>query len=86
VIGYVDLTGDFKGKQEYIEDMVMEEKAREMAFEGERFYDLMRVAKRRDDPSYLAERVASKFPASRRDQIFNYLMDENNWYISYFDE
>lgn len=86
VIDYVDLTGDFAGKQEYIEDLVIEEKAREMAFEGERFYDLMRVAKRRGDPSYLAERVASKFPASRRDQIFNHLMDENNWYINYFDE
>lgn len=85
VIGYLDLTGDFSGKQEYIEDLVLEEKAREMAFEGERFYDLMRVAKRRGDPSYLASRVASKFPSHRRDQIYNHLMDEKNWYINYFE-
>ncbi|MCK5134983.1 MAG: RagB/SusD family nutrient uptake outer membrane protein [Bacteroidales bacterium] len=85
ITGYIDLTGNFLGKQEYLEELVMEEKARELAFEGERFYDLMRVAKRRNDPSYLAEKVASKFPADKRDQIYNHLLDENNWYINYFE-
>ncbi len=59
---------------------------RELAFEGERFYDLIRVAKRRNDPSYLAKAVSSKFPPGRRDVIYSLLMDENNWYINYFDE
>jgi len=85
ITGYTDLTGDFSGKQEHLEDEIMNERARELAFEGERFYDLMRVSKRRNDPSYLAQRVASKFPANRRDQIYNYLLDENNWYINYFE-
>ena len=64
----------------------MDERARELAFEGERFYDLMRVAKRRNDPSYLAKAVSAKFPAGQRDQIYSLLLDENNWYINYFDE
>ncbi|MEN8228490.1 MAG: RagB/SusD family nutrient uptake outer membrane protein [Bacteroidota bacterium] len=86
ITGYLDLTGNFIGKQHYLEERILEEKARELAFEGERFYDLMRVAKRRNDPSFLAKMVSAKFPESQRDQIYNLLMDESNWYINYFDE
>jgi starch-binding outer membrane protein, SusD/RagB family len=86
VIGYTNLTGNFLGLQELLEEKIIDEKARELAFEGERFYDLMRVAKRRNDPSFLAERVAQKFPSDRRDHIYNLLLDEKNWYINYFDE
>jgi len=85
IIGYTDLTGNFLAKQEYLEEQILDEKARELAFEGERFYDLVRVAKRRNDPSFLAETVASKFPADKRDQMYNLLLDESNWYINYFD-
>lgn len=85
VIGYKDLTGNFLGKQLYLEDLIMEERARELAFEGERFYDLMRVAKRRNDPSYLAKLVSQKFPENRREEIYNLLLNEDNWYIHYFD-
>lgn len=85
VVDYIDLTGDFEGIQKYLEDQIIEEKARELAWEGERFYDLMRVAKRRNDPSFLASRVSEKFPPGRREQIYNFLMNEQNWYINYFE-
>ncbi|MFW6328202.1 MAG: RagB/SusD family nutrient uptake outer membrane protein, partial [Bacteroidota bacterium] len=85
VIGWHDYTGKFNKKQELLEDYIMEERARELAFEGGRFYDLMRIAKRRDDPSYLAEKVSQKFPAGKREQIYNLLLNEENWYINYFD-
>jgi hypothetical protein len=65
---------------------LLDERARELAFEGERFYDLMRVAKRRNDPTFLAKIVSEKFPAAQREQIYNYLSDESNWYIKYFEE
>ena len=85
VLGFIDLSGDKYGKQKYLEDQIIEEKARELAFEGERYYDLMRVAKRRNDPAFLASRVSEKYPPELRDQIYNLLLDENNWYINLFD-
>ncbi len=86
ILGYRDLYGNFEAKQEYLEEVVMDERARELAFEGERFYDLMRVARRRNDPSYLAKAVSEKYPAGQQDQIYNLLLDESNWYINYFEE
>ncbi len=85
VVSYIDLTGNFNGLQELLESYIMDERARELAFEGERFYDLIRVAKRRNDPSYLARAVAQKYPADKRDEIYNRLLNEENWYIHYFD-
>ena len=84
ITGYKNYNTLFS-KQLYVVDQVMEERARELAFEGERFYDLMRVAKRRGDNAYLANRVAAKFSGSKAEQIRTLLMDESNWYINYFD-
>ena len=88
VIGWLDYTGEFLKKQKLLEEFIMEERARELAFEGERFYDLIRVAKRRkiENPNsdYLARKVSQKFPPERREEIYNKLLDENNWYINYF--
>lgn len=81
VSGYLDYAGNLFAKQIYLEDQVMDERIREMAFEGERFYDLIRIANRRGDPSYLADRVAAKFDPPMREQIRQHLLDEENWYI-----
>jgi len=86
ILGYRDMSGNFKAKQELLEKRIMDERARELAFEGERFYDLMRVAQRRNDPGFLAETVSKKFPEGQRDAIYNLLLDENNWYVDYFEE
>ncbi|MDA3881001.1 MAG: RagB/SusD family nutrient uptake outer membrane protein [Prolixibacteraceae bacterium] len=65
---------------EYVEDKIVEELALELAFEGNRFHDLMRVAIRRNDPSYLADKVAAKHK-DNAEAIKTKLMDMNNWYL-----
>jgi starch-binding outer membrane protein, SusD/RagB family len=91
IVSYFDYTGNLEAKQLYFEDQVIEEKARELAFEGERFYDLMRIAKRRmmtdpvNGPDFLASKVAQKYPAAMQKTIHDYLMIPQNWYIHYFE-
>jgi hypothetical protein len=84
IIGYTDFSENSPGKKQWLEDQILNERALELAFEGERFYDLMRFAKRRNDPSYLASQVAAKYPADKRQEIYQLLLNENNWYINYF--
>lgn len=71
-------------RAKYLEEQFLDEAAREMAYEGERFYDLMRMAKRRGDNAFLADKVAAKFPEAEQAAIKAKLMDENNWYIPFF--
>jgi hypothetical protein len=85
ISGWLDYTGQPDKKQAYLINQIMEEKAREMAFEGERFYDLMRIAKRNNDPAFLADRVAAKFKGADREAMRAKLMIEQNWYINYFE-
>lgn len=63
-----------------VEDMIINEMALETAFEGRRFYDLMRIALRRNDMSYLALPVAMR-DGTRDENIYTLLMDSNNWYL-----
>ena len=60
----------------YVEDLIQKESALETAFLGNRFQDLMRIAIRRDDNSYLANIVSVKNPA-----IKTKLLTRANWYL-----
>jgi starch-binding outer membrane protein, SusD/RagB family len=65
-----------------IEDYIMAERAMELAFEGKRWFDLVRIAERRNDPAFLADRVAAKFAGTGKyDEIHARLMNPVNWYL-----
>jgi len=67
-------------QQPLVEDLIVEELALETCFEGQRFYDLVRVASRRNDPAYLADRVARR-DGSVNESLRSLLSDSKNWYL-----
>jgi hypothetical protein len=76
------VSGDPTLYVEFVEDLIMNERALELAFEGHRWDDLVRVANRRGNPAYLADKVASKFnDPSVADAVKQKLMNPANWYL-----
>ncbi len=66
----------------YAEDLILQERAMELAFEGKRWFDLMRIARRRNDPSWLADKVAAKFSdPAQAEAIRAKLSSPGNWYL-----
>jgi hypothetical protein len=65
----------------FVDDLICRELALETAFEGNRFHDLMRFAYRRNDPAFLADKVASKHSDSIA--IKSKLTNPANWYLPF---
>ncbi|MDA3928853.1 MAG: RagB/SusD family nutrient uptake outer membrane protein [Prolixibacteraceae bacterium] len=66
-----------------IEDFIIEERACELAFEGKRWFDLMRIARRRGT-SYLADKVAAKYTNKNiAEKVKTHLENEENWYLPF---
>lgn len=63
-----------------MDKLIFNERAREFAFEGRRWYDLMLQSKL-NGKNMLADAVAAKYPVKDQAVIRARLMDEKNWYI-----
>ncbi len=69
-----------------IEDNLIEESALELAFEGNRWGDLVRVALRRNDPAFLADKIYEKLSKESNpnaDDVHSKLMSQENWFLPF---
>lgn len=74
-----DETFDYRNTEK-MDSVIFNERARELAFEGKRWYDLM-LRSKLNGRNMLAKAVAAKYPAEQQEEIQARLEDEENWYI-----
>jgi len=69
-----------------LENEIIDDSARELCFEGYRWGDLVRIALRRNDPAFLANKVADKLALENNpnaEVVRKKLMDPKNWYMPF---
>lgn len=74
---------DVNVDKKFMDSLLVEEACLEFAGEGKALYTMMRMAKRWNDPSILADRVSAKYPEAKRVEIREKLMSEENWFIKH---
>lgn len=65
----------------FVENLICDESALETAFEGNRFQDLMRISEHRNDPTFLAERIASAH--QHESNFLGLLSVKSNWFLPF---
>lgn len=69
-----------------IENNIISEAALEMAYEGRRWPDLMRIALRRNDPAFLADKIYDMLDEEhdpKAAEVRAKLLNKNNWYLPF---
>lgn len=73
---------------DFVEDLICDEMALESAFEGNRFFDLIRLTMHKSDYSnknknaYLANKIAGRKGSANFNQaLYDKLLDQANWYL-----
>jgi hypothetical protein len=69
-----------------IENNIIDEAALELAYEGNRWEDLVRISLRRNDPSFLADKIYEKLNKEgngKATEVRTKLMNVNNWYLPF---
>ena len=78
---YVYDEANLANVQNAVEDLIIDEAALELAFEGSRFSDLCRVAMRRGDNDYLAKRVSKRHTGEINEALRERLKTRDNWWL-----
>lgn len=72
--------------QATVDSLVLAEQALECAFEGKRYYDLLRRALWYNDPARLADPISRRnSPDNPDSDLYFKLMDRNNWFLKWSD-
>ena len=67
----------------FVENLLVDEMAAETAFEGNRFFDLLRIAHHRNEfPAYMAEMVSNRFGKEGKAAKKAELMERNKWFLN----
>ncbi|MGY5354483.1 RagB/SusD family nutrient uptake outer membrane protein [Wenyingzhuangia sp. IMCC45467] len=69
-----------------IENNLIKESALELAYEGNRWEDILRIALRRNDPSFLADKVYQKLLKEGNPNagtVYSKLLNPDNWYLPF---
>lgn len=77
---------DFNVDVTLLEDKLIEEAAMELAFEGSRWSDLMRIARRRNNPAFLADKIYEKLQKAgnpKAAEVKAKLMNPDNWFLPF---
>lgn len=80
---YVAPDATLERKQWVLDSLIAEEVALESAFEGKRWFTLLRMAKNSGQAAKLADQVCKKFPEGEREKYRQLLMNPENWFIKY---
>jgi hypothetical protein len=74
-------------QQAYVDSLILNESALEFAFEGTRYYDIMRYAMHQTNPGQaMAEVIGARLGEANRSSmagIIAKLADQRNWYLSW---
>ncbi len=68
-------------KEKAIDSVILNEVALECAYEGKRYFALMRSAQRWGKPEIMAEPLSAKFPETEREVYKEKLMIPENWFL-----
>lgn len=66
-----------------LEEKILQERARELAYEGNRWFDILRIAERRSSPSMMVEMMKDKYPEESHAEVESFYQDPANWYLPF---
>ncbi len=73
---------DIPMEKQNLRELLFKEKAREDAFEGKRWYDLLLRETVLGETGIIARTVSAKYDdESRRNEVYNRLLNESSWYL-----
>ena len=79
--------GSHQQTAQAFEDLILEERAKELAFEGKRWFDLLRMGRRNnyERKATLIELIIRNAPATQKRVLASKLNDTNGWYFPIYD-